>query len=463
MNLQTCIEKLTNALPDTSWSQDPERIIPHLVEWRGRWHGNTPLLLTPATSAETALIVRICANHQIPITTQGGNTGLVGGQIPQGEILLSTTKLTQIRVLDRDEKQIVCEAGLPLQAVQEAAETVGAMFPLSLASEGTCTIGGTLSTNAGGVHVLKYGTAKTMCLGVEAVMADGSLYRGLHGLKKDNTGYDLSRLFLGAEGTLGIITAARLQLVPKPAHTDYALVSSDTLAKITEFLWLARQHPSLSMFEFFPDLGMELVIRHMKASNPFSKNFPWYVLLEWESVAEQSGQPELETMLQQAMDQNLIQDAVLASSDTQAKALLGLRENLSAAQKPEGVWIKHDISVPIAKIPEFVELADEAVQTAIPNCRPLAFGHVGDGNVHYNIGQPVGGDGPWFLAQEPVLNELVYDIVDALGGSISAEHGIGILKKHQLIRRADPQKIKAMMALKHAFDPDNILNPRVLL
>ncbi|PHS39512.1 MAG: hydroxyacid dehydrogenase [Robiginitomaculum sp.] len=471
MSIAQTITELKAALPGKSWTQDTDKTAPFLSEWRGRWHGETPLLLLPTTTNEVATAVKICARYKTPITVQGGNTGLVGGQIPQGEILLSTVGLNKIRETDKANMQMICEAGVTLQAAQTAADNMGLKFPLSLASEGSCSIGGNLATNAGGVHVVKYGTARALTFGVEAVLADGSVFAGLTSLHKDNTGIDLSQVLIGAEGTLGIITAASLKLLPKPKEIIRAMAAVESPEQALTLLSHVRSGDLLSMFELIPRLGLEYVTDNMAGhKDPFLAPHPWYVLVEWEFYKRQAShtggenpQDFAENILAQAIDSGLVQDAVIASSQAQSTALLALRENLSAAQKFVGAMIKHDISVPIAKVPDFITRANAAVLKYVKNCRPLPFGHLGDGNIHYNIGQPQNMTAAEFMALEPQINDIVYDIVDGLGGSISAEHGIGILKKSQLARRANPAKLQMMRRIKSVMDPDNILNPRVLL
>ncbi len=471
MSMAHTIAELKAALPEKTWTQDTEKTAPFLREWRARWRGNTPLLLRPTTTKEVAVAVKICARHKTPITVQGGNTGLVGGQIPQGEILLSTARLNKIRKTNADNMQIICEAGVSLQAVQMAADNMGLKFPLSLASEGSCSIGGNLATNAGGVHVIKYGPARALIFGVEAVLADGSVFAGLHALRKDNTGVDMSQVLIGAEGTLGIITAASLKLFPKPKEIIRVMAAVESPEQALALLAHVRSGNCLSMFELIPRLGLEYVMRHLPGhKDPFTAPHPWYVLIEWEFYKRQAShtsgegpQHFAENILAQAAENVLVHDAVIANSQAQSMALLALRENLSAAQKPVGATIKHDISVPIAKVPEFITRANAAVRKHVKNCRPLPFGHLGDGNIHYNVGQPKTMPAADFMAMESQINDIVYDIVGALGGSISAEHGIGILKNTELARRANPAKLQMMRQIKRAMDPDNILNPRVLL
>lgn len=455
------IAALKTSLSAKIWADDKDTLVPFLEEWRGRWAGNALLLLRPRTTQEVAEIVKICAAHKTPITVQGGNTGLVGGQIPQGEILLSTQNLNRVRHVDFDDMSMIVEAGVTLQNAQIAADNIGLKFPLSLASQGTCTIGGNLSTNAGGVHVVKYGSAKDLVFGVEAVLPNGEILSELTTLRKDNTGYDLSKLLLGAEGTLGVITAASLKLFPKPKKTVRVMAALASPKHALELLNLARVGNYLSMFELIPELGMDYVTAHIPSMrSPFMESHPWYVLIDWEFDIEGAAQGFAENILERAVNQELLSDAVIASSGHQANELLSLRENLSAAQKPIGATIKHDITVPISLVPEFIERANKAVTKHIPYCRPLPFGHLGDGNIHYNIGQPEGMSGAKFMAQEENINNVIYDIVDALGGSISAEHGIGILKKEQLAKRSNPAKINMMKTIKTALDPDGILSPR---
>jgi len=463
MTYAKTIAALKSTLPTKSWTQDKDIIEPYLHEWRDRWQGHTPILLLPASTGEVSTAVKICASNKTPITIQGGNTGLVGGQMPQAEVLLSTVRLNKMREASADNMHMICEAGVTLQAVQSTADDMSLKFPLSLASEGSCTIGGNLSTNAGGVHVVKYGTARELVYGVEAVLADGSIYDGLNPLRKDNTGYALSQLLMGAEGTLGIITAASVKLFPKPTDSIRVMAAVENPDKALQLLSAVRCGNRLCMFELIPRLGMDYVTRMPGQGDLFTTKYPWYALTEWEFNGGENPQEFAANILETAVEDGLVLDAVISSSQAQADALLALRENLSASQKPIGATIKHDISVPIAKVPEFIAKANAAITDHTQDCRPLPFGHLGDGNIHYNIGQPEAMEPAAFMALEPQINDIVYDIVDALGGSISAEHGIGILKKNQLDRRASPAKLQMMRQIKTALDPDNILNPRVLL
>ena len=458
------LDALKTGLPQEIWTQDQDIIAPWLSEWRDKFFGKTPLMLMPRTTEEVAAAVKICAAYKIPILPQGGNTGLVGGSTPQGEVLLSLRKMNKLRDVSAPDQLLIAEAGMTLQSVQEAAREAGLKFPLSLAAQGSCTIGGNLSTNAGGVHVIKYGSAKALCLGVEAVLADGSIYSDLSRLRKDNTGYDLSRLFLGAEGTLGIITAASLRLVPAPAGIMRALVAlggpDDALSLLAR-----AQNTALAMFEVMPRSALDLVIKYIPDHrDPFDAPHPYYALIDWElGRDDDESRAPLMMVLEEAVADGLARDIVIAQSDTQAARLLSLRENMSAAQKHDGGSIKHDISVAVSDVPKFLTRADSLLADMIPNCRPVGFGHMGDGNIHYNVARPVNMDSQRFLSNWDRVQMAVHDLVTEMGGSISAEHGIGIMKKDDLARRADPVKLSMMRTLKTALDPDNIMNPRVMI
>lgn len=458
---------LKAALPAKAWTQDADIIAPHLTEWRDKYFGTTPILLTPGSTAEVATAVKICARHGLSIVPQGGNTGLVGGQTPQGEVLLSLKHMTTIREVNPVADAITVEAGATLHAVQEAALAANRKFPLTLSSEGSCTVGGVLSTNAGGNHVLKYGTTKDLVFGVEAVLADGQIYNGLTSLRKDNTGYDLSRLFLGAEGTLGIITAATLKLYPQPGHVSRVMMAvgavEDAVALLTQL-----RGPALAMFEVMPRIGFAAVTENFEAArDPFTAAHPWYVLADFEVESETAGDTLIMPRLETAMKTGLVRDAVLAQSDTQFRALGSIREHMSAGQKFLGGSIKQDITIPIDQIATFFTRADATVARIVPGCRPVGFGHFGDGNIHYNIAQPdspdLAGNRAAFLAHWDDISEAVFDIVDSLGGSISAEHGIGIMKRETLAKRADPVKMALLRRVKAALDPEGIMNPRVMV
>ena len=455
---------LKAALPKAAWTQDADIIAPYLVEWRDKYQGETPLMLTPRSTGEVSEAVKICAAHRLKIVPQGGNTGLVGGQTPQGEVLLSLKKMTAIRDVDAVNNAMIVEAGATLQSVHDAADKANRKFPLFLASQGSCTIGGNLSTNAGGNHVLKYGTTKDLVFGVEAVLASGEIYNGLTNLRKDNTGYDLSRLFLGAEGTLGIITASSLKLFPKAGYTQRVIIAAENPAIALALLEHCRAAGKLGMFEVMPHIGFDAVVSNIAGQrDPFDASHPWYVVIDWDVETEAEGAALAETLLSAAFEKGLILDAVIAQNETQASQILSIRENMSAGQKFLGGSIKFDITVPLSRIPAFFETADAAMEKQIANCRPVGFGHFGDGNIHYNIAQPVGMDKQEFLDNWQAVSETVFDIVGEFEGSISAEHGIGIMKKADLAKRADPVKLAMLKSIKQALDPNNIMNPRVMI
>ena len=436
------------------------------IDWRKRYHGRARLVVRPASTAEVAAVVRACAVAGAAIVPQGGNTGLVGASVPDGsgtQVLMHMGRLNRIRAIDGANLTMTVEAGCLLQSVQEAAAAQGWLFPLSLAAEGSCTIGGNLATNAGGTQVVRYGNARELCLGLEVVTAEGEVWDGLSGLRKDNTGYDLRDLFIGSEGTLGLITAATLKLYPLPAVTATALASLDWLDAAVEFLGLAqaRLGASLTGFEVMNRFSLELVRRHFpQLAQPLPAS-GWTVLLEQSGHdSEAQARQRFEGLLEAAMERGLITDAAVASSLEQAKAMWHLREAIPMAQSLEGLNIKHDISVPISRIPAFVRATDEALERAMPGVRLVDFGHLGDGNLHYNVQAPVGMDAQRFLADhEARINGIVYDAVMAHGGSISAEHGIGALKRDELARRKSPVALKLMRAIKQALDPHGRMNP----
>ena len=451
-------------MPPQSWTQDPDIIAPHLSEWRDKYFGQTPIMLTPRNTNEVVQSVKICGQYDLKIMPQGGNTGLVGGNTPQGEVLLSLKKMTAIRDINPVASSIIIEAGATVQSLHDAVDPHDKIFPMLISSQGSCTVGGILSTNAGGNHVLKYGTTKELVFGVEAVLADGRIFNGLTNLRKDNTGYDINHLLLGAEGTLGIITAASLKLFPKPKYVQRAIIAVESAAAAVELLSPLRAGGRLSMFEVMPEIGYRAVTDNINAARDvFSSAHPWYILADWETDGPQDGQELVETLLAPFLDNHSIKDTIIAQSEHHAQSLLSIRENMSAGQKFLGGSVKHDITVPIDKIPEFLRLADAKVLDIIPNCRPVGFGHFGDGNIHYNIAQPIGAEREDFLKNWDALSQPIFDIVDELGGSISAEHGIGIMKKDDLARRADPVKLALMRAIKTALDPDNMMNPRVMI
>lgn len=462
--MNALVSALKTNLPLECWSDDTDVLAPHLSEWRGRWHGETPMIVMPASTDEAARAINICREYGGKITPQGGNTGLVGGQIPQGEILLSSKRLTNIHSVNTADLSLVCGAGVTVLAAQNAASAAGLKYPLSLASEGSCTIGGTLSTNAGGINVLKYGPARGLCFGVEAVLANGTVFSDLSPLYKDNTGYDLSQLLIGAEGTLGFITAAALHLSPRPDSCVRIMAACRSPDQAQHLLAHCRIDNHLSMFELIPRIGIELVCKNSAGMrDPFASAHPWYVLLEWEFGEAASANGFAERHIGAAAERGYCIDAVIAQNERQSAQLLTLRENMSAAQKPEGATIKHDVTVPISRVAEFIARANALMAKHCPGARPCPFGHFGDGNIHYNIVQPPGDQPAEFMAREPEITDIVYSLVSEMGGSISAEHGIGILKKPALAARASGAKLEMLGAVKRALDPDNLFNPRVLI
>ena len=456
------IARLTQIVGANNAITDPAEQEGYLVEERGLYHGHTPLVLRPGSVAEVAAILRLANETKTPIVPQGGNTGLVGGQVPHGgEVLLSLRRLNRIREVDATSNAMTCEAGVVLAKAQAAAADVDRLFPLSLGAEGSCTIGGNLSTNAGGTSALAYGVARDLVLGLEVVLADGQIWHGLNKLKKDNTGYDLKHLFMGAEGTLGVITAAVLKLFPRPRAVETAFIGLPSPRAAIALLNLVQERTggAATSFELIKSLGLELALRHGRGvRDPLPSKHPWYVLLQLSS--QNAGlRAVMEDVLAAAAERGLIEDATIAESLDQAKAFWHIREILPEVQKPEGGSVKHDVSVPIALVPEFLEQADAAIEKLIPGVRPVPFGHVGDGNIHYNVSQPVGADKEAFLVRWYEVNAVVDDVVAKLGGSISAEHGIGVMKRDLLPGVKDPVALNLMRTLKRTLDPNNILNP----
>ena len=457
-------ERLKQAAGQGGWTEDPQEIAPHLEEGRGLYHGACALMVKPASTEAVAAIVRICAEHGIPIVPQGGNTGLCGGAVPAaGSVLLTLSRMARLRAIDPATHTITVEAGMVLKEVQRQAAEHDLLFPLSLGSEGSCQIGGNLSTNAGGVQVLHYGTARELVLGLEVVLADGTVLSSLKSLRKDNTGYDLKQLFLGAEGTLGIITAAVLKLFPLPHDraTGFAAVRDPDAA--IALLALARKlsGDAVTSFEIMNRMTLEFALRHVPGvSDPLAQPARWYALIELSSSRADAGLAGvLEGILADAVERGLVPDAVIAQSQAQARALWKIREEAPEAQKREGGSIKHDVSVPVGKVPEFLARATRTVEAHLPGVRVTAFGHAGDGNIHYNLSQPVGADKGAYLARWEEFNRIVHDIVQDLGGSFSAEHGIGQLKRGELAHYKSPTEIALMRRIKSALDPQNIMNP----
>jgi FAD/FMN-containing dehydrogenase len=438
-----------------------------LVEDRGLFTGTALALLRPGSTQEVAACLRLCHAARVPVIPQGGNTGLVGGGVPDGGIILTTDRLNRIRDVDATNATMTVEAGCILANIQKAADKVEAMFPLSLASEGSCQIGGNLSTNAGGTAVLRYGNTRDLVLGVEVVLPDGRVLNDLNGLRKNNTGYDLRNLFIGAEGTLGIITAAVLKLFPKPVARATALVActgADSALNLYERM-RAQTADTLSTFEYIDQRGLQMVIDHAPGcSDPMAQAHPAYCLIELTSASTQGNlNTRLETALEGAFEAEEIIDAVIGASEAQKDTLWALRENLSEAQKPEGASIKHDISVPVSRVADFINIATKACMDHMPGLRPCPFGHFGDGNLHFNLSRPTDMADADFLAEYPEFNRIVHDIVHGMGGSISAEHGIGKFKRAELRRYKDPVALELMQQIKSAIDPDDLMNPGKVL
>ncbi len=464
------IDQLKHSLPAELWSADPETIAPHLVEWRDRFRGRTPLLLLPRSTADVARMVGICNGLGVGVVPQGGHTGLVGGAMPDAsgeQVLLSLRRLNRVRDLNPTANTLTAEAGCLLADLQQAAASVQRYLPLSLASEGSSQIGGNLSTNAGGINVLRYGNARDQVLGLEVVLPDGGVLDALRALRKDTAGYDLKNLFIGAEGTLGVITAAVLKLQARHRSRATVMLAQRRLEDAFAVLEAGRAAPGLEMLalELMPRIGLELVCRHMPGAHPpLPLTAPWYLLVELGSFLGDADTSERVTRwLERLVSERHAVDGVLASSGSQAQALWQLRESMSEAQKREGVGLKHDVSVPLSNIPALVRAARERIQRLSPGARTVAFGHVGDGNVHLNVLQPRDGDPDSFLADGAAITASIYALVESLGGSFSAEHGIGQLKQSELARFRSPVEVALMRTLKRTLDPNGIMNPGKLL
>lgn len=460
------IEKFRAIVGERQALTEAGDVAPYITEERNLFHGRTPLVLRPGSTAEVAAICKLASEHKIALVPQGGNTGLVGGQTPHhGEVVVSLKRLDKIREVDIASNTMTCEAGVVLQIAQQTAAEVDRLFPLSLGAEGSCTIGGNLSTNAGGTAALAYGVAREMALGLEIVLADGRVLNALSKLKKDNTGYDLRNLFIGAEGTLGIITAATLKLFPKPRAIETAFVGLQSPEQALKLLAIAQSEAAggLTSFELMAEIALDFSVKHgIGVRDPLSTKYPWYVLMELSSPREDV-RSTLEAILEKGLEDGIVDDAALAESLSQRQAFWKLRDEMSAAQKPEGGSIKHDISVPVAAVPAFIAEADAAVVKLMPGARPVPFGHLGDGNIHYNVSQPVGADSADFLGRWHEVNAVVFAIVLRMGGSISAEHGIGVLKRDELPDVKDKVAIELMRGIKAMLDPLGIMNPGKVL
>jgi len=453
---------------DAGLIEDPDTIAPLLVEPRGLFQGAAALVVRPASTAEVAAVVKACAEAGVAIVPQGGNTGLCGGANPAaGQVLLSLARMNRIRELDPLDYTITLEAGCILQTVQEAAADADRLFPLSLGAEGSCQIGGNLSTNAGGINTLRYGNARDLVLGLEVVLPDGRVWNGLKRLRKDNTGYDLKHLFIGGEGTLGVITAATCKLFPRPREEVSAFVAVRDVAGVIELLSRLRAATGdqISAFELIQRFGIHLAVKHVHGCrDPFDKPYENYALFRASAGRANSGLRDIvEETLAAAYEEELVLDAVIAESEGQARDFWRVREGVVEGQIPEGGSIKHDISVPVSRIAEFIETAHAAVARAIPGGRPCCFGHAGDGNLHYNVTQPEGMTKADFLARWEELNHVVHEIVVGMDGSISAEHGIGRLKVDELRHFKPALDLELMGKVKNAFDPDGLMNPGKVL
>lgn len=443
--------------------------VPYLKDWRELYVARTPLVLRPGSTDEIAAILKLANETGTKVVPQGGGTGLVGGHLPHedgAEIIVSLNRMKAIRAVDPAGNTLIVEAGVTLQEAQDAASAVNRLFPLNIGSKGSCTIGGNLATNAGGTQAVAYGLARDLVLGLEVVLADGRIWHGLRTLKKDNTGYDLKHLFVGAEGTLGIITAAVLKLVAAPRSIEAAWVGVASPAAALELLARAQERagPAVSGFELMPRNLFEFVLRHMPgARDPLAEPAPWYCLVELSSAAAAGLRDTLEDVLAAGYEDGIVQDAAIAESVDQRNAFWRAREGMSEMQKPEGGSIKHDVSVPVASVPAFIAEATAACEKLIPGCRVVPFGHLGDGNIHFNISQPIGADKAAFLDQWQAVNKVVHGIVARFGGSISAEHGIGRMKRYLLPGVKDPVELELMRSLKALLDPNGILNPGKVL
>ncbi len=460
------LERIKAVVGAKGWDDDATALAPQLIDWRRRYRGRTPLLVRPASTPEVAEVVRLCAEAGVPIVPQGGNTSLCGGSIPSetgDEILLSLSRMNRVRAIDAANYTITAEAGCILARVQEAASQADRLFPLSLAAEGSCQIGGNLSTNAGGITVLRYGNARELVLGLEVVLPDGQVWDGLRGLRKDNTGYDVKQLFLGAEGTLGIITAAVLKLFPKSRERVTAFAAVTDLSATVELLSRCRatSGDAVTSFELLPRVGIDLGQRYTAGVvEPLHEQRDYYVLIELTSAIDDSGlRGALEKTLERALEDGLIADATVAESAEQSRRLWFVRESIVELQKFAGASMKHDVSVPVSRVPAFMTRAIAAVTSALPGIRPVPFGHIGDGNIHFNLYQPETMRADEFLARQPELSRIVHDIVAELDGSISAEHGIGRLRRDDLQRYKPAIELELMRRIKQALDPDNIMNP----
>ena len=464
------LAELRSTVGDGGWLAEPADVAPFLVDHRHLYHGATPLVLLPRSTEQVAGIVQICAREAIAVVPHGGNTGYCGGATPDEsgtELVLSLRRLNRVRGVDAANYSMIVEAGVTLAEAQRAARAAARLFPLSIGSEGSAQIGGNLSTNAGGTAVLRYGMMRDLVLGLEVVLADGRVVAGLKSLRKDNTGYDVKALFIGAEGTLGIITAASLKLFPEPQDSATALVGIEAPARAIELLGRLRTAggDQLTTFELMPRYAVALTVQHVPGvANPLGMQTPWYLLVE---LSSPNGAQQLATTLggelEAAAEHGVVQDAMLASSLSQAEAMWKLRESIPEAQRRHGPSLKHDVSVPVSEIPVLIERGTALIERLVPEGDVVSYGHAGDGNLHFNVSLKTGADAAQFQARAHTLEGAMFDLVEGLGGSISAEHGIGRLKAQEFAARADPVELAVMHALKRALDPQGILNPGKVL
>ncbi|MFN4186027.1 MAG: FAD-binding oxidoreductase [Hyphomonas sp.] len=443
------------------WSDDPETLREAATPWRGTYQGETPLVARPAATAEAAALVKLCGQYGVAMTPQGGNTGLIDGGTPHGEVCVSMTRMNALRETDTFNNSLTIEAGATLVAAQQAAEAAGRLFPLSLGSEGTATIGGLISTNAGGVAVLRYGMMRDLILGLEVVLPSGEVWDGLSGLRKNNTGYDLKHLFAGAEGTLGLITAATLKLFPRAQRATAWVIcaSTEDVVKLLAFV-RGRVGDTVTSFEIIPANAVDMVVADIPgARDPMPSNAPWRVLIEVSQTDETYARSLLEGALAAAMEEGLVQDAAIAGSEAQAKSFWHIRETIPLSKRAYGAALNQDIAVPVSRIPVFIEACNAAVRGVLPTADFVIFGHVGDGNLHYSVVEALDAAAPQLKTHEGAITRVIYDTVMAHGGSISAEHGVGRLKRDELARLRPPAATEAMRAIKRALDPQGIMNP----
>ncbi len=463
------LDRLRHRLGPGGFIDDPDAMAPFLAEWRGRFRGRSAMVLRPDSTCAVADVVALCRDAQVPLVPQGGNTSLVGGSIPfetGTELVLSLARMNRIREVDADNDSLTVDAGCILKSVQDAAEAVDRRFPLSFGAEGSAMVGGFLSSNAGGILTLRYGNARDLVLGLEVVLPDGRVWDGLRRLRKDNTGYDLKHLFIGAEGTLGVITGAVLKLVPRPRAVETAFLAVPNPAAAVAVLGRLRAAcgDAVTAAELMARRCLDFALRHVAGSiDPLAEPHGWYLLVEVSGGSGETVRESLEQALADSLDAGVVSDAVVATNAGQAQSFWFLREAIVEAQKYEGKAIKNDVAVPVAKVPEFLDRATAVVTARIPGVRCVPFGHIGDGNIHFNLNQPEGADGDAFQAQWDTIQELVNDIVLAMNGSISAEHGIGRFKTHELQRIKNPVELDLMRRIKQAFDPDTLMNPGKLL